>query len=318
MVEAGGRGDLDVLYSVGGNFVETLPEPKRVMRCLERIPFRIHQDIVVNSSMLIPPRGEESVVLLLPAQTRYEQVGGVTETTTERRILFSPHIPGHPIGEAKAEWEIPMLIAERAWPERAKLIHFDGTPQIREELGKANPNYAGIEKLSKEFDGMQWGGTRLCEGGVFKTPDGKAHFVPLELPDRAIPPGKFFLSTRRGKQFNSMVHGEKDGLTGGKRDAVFLSDEDADKLGVSNGSPVVIRSEVGEMKGKVLVSPIKPRNVQVFWPEGNTLIQAGACDPLCHVPDYNTFVEIVPMSDSPRRHGDTEETVVKESTPAIG
>ena len=32
-------------------------------------------------------------MLLLPAKTRYEQEGGGTETTTERRIIFSPEIP---------------------------------------------------------------------------------------------------------------------------------------------------------------------------------------------------------------------------------
>jgi anaerobic selenocysteine-containing dehydrogenase len=95
---------------------------------------------------------------------------------------------------------------------------------------------------------------------------------------------------------------------------VFLAQEDADKLGLSNGDPVMVRSDIGEMEGTVLLSPIKPRNVQVFWPEGNALIRAGASDPLCHVPDYNTFVEIVPMNGSPRRHGDTEEPPVKETT----
>jgi molybdopterin-dependent oxidoreductase alpha subunit len=136
MIEAAGQGNLDVLYSIGGNFVETLPEPKRVRKALEQIPLRIHQDIVVNSSMFLPAK---EAVLLLPAQTRYEQVGGVTETTTERRILFSPYLPGHPIGEAKAEWEIPMLLAEKAYPERAAHIHFEGTAQVREELGEGEP-----------------------------------------------------------------------------------------------------------------------------------------------------------------------------------
>ena len=37
MVEAGGRGELDVLWSVGGNFLETLPDPAAVREALERI-----------------------------------------------------------------------------------------------------------------------------------------------------------------------------------------------------------------------------------------------------------------------------------------
>ena len=60
-------------------------------------------DIVLSSQMLAEP-GE--VVVLLPAATRYEIPGGVTETSTERRIMFSPEIEGPRIGEARPEWEV--------------------------------------------------------------------------------------------------------------------------------------------------------------------------------------------------------------------
>ena len=62
---------------------------------------RIHQDIVLSSSMLADSDGD---VLVLPATTRYESPGGGTETSTERRIIFSPEIPGRRIGSARPEW----------------------------------------------------------------------------------------------------------------------------------------------------------------------------------------------------------------------
>ena len=36
--DAAHAGDIDVLYSVGGNFLETLPEPRFVQEALERVP----------------------------------------------------------------------------------------------------------------------------------------------------------------------------------------------------------------------------------------------------------------------------------------
>ena len=51
--------------------------------------------------MLVEGAGD---VLLLPATTRYESPGGGTETSTERRIIFSPEIPGRRIGSARPEW----------------------------------------------------------------------------------------------------------------------------------------------------------------------------------------------------------------------
>ena len=95
MIEQASRGELDVLYSSGGNFLEVLPDPELVDDALSRVPLRVHQDIVVSSQMLVDPG---DVVVLLPAATRYEQRDGGTETTTERRVAFSPEIAGTPGG----------------------------------------------------------------------------------------------------------------------------------------------------------------------------------------------------------------------------
>ena len=115
-IDAAHNGDIDVLYSVGGNFLETLPEPQFVRESLERVPLRVHQDIVVTHQMLVEPA---DTVVLLPAQTRYEQRDGGTETSTERRIYYSPEIPGRRIGETRAEFDIFMEVAKRARPDKA-------------------------------------------------------------------------------------------------------------------------------------------------------------------------------------------------------
>jgi hypothetical protein len=83
MLEAALAGTLEALYAVGGNFLDTLPQPADVERALAALPLRIHQDIVLSPGMLVPPG---DTVFVLPARTRYEHRGGVTETTTERRV----------------------------------------------------------------------------------------------------------------------------------------------------------------------------------------------------------------------------------------
>jgi len=296
MIEAAHEGKLDWFYISGGNFLETLPEPDFVRQAIKRVPVRIHQDIVLSPQMFVEP---EDTVLLLPAQTRYEQRGGGTETSTERRILFSPEIPGRRIGEAKAEWEIPMLIAERAKPERANLIHFEDSQAIRSEIARAVPAYDGIQNLKRTGDQVQWGGERLCEtresdGRItpkFQTADGRARFSVIEV-DQLVAEGQFRLSTRRGKQFNSMVQNRRDPLTGARREDVLMNSADAEKLGLTEGDAILLRNETGEMRGRCRISAIAPGNVQVHWPEGNVLLRRGVCDPECGIPDYNALVEI--------------------------
>src|SRR5437899_4394558 len=113
MIDAAHEGRLDVLYLAGGNFLEPLPEPEYVRAALGRIPLRIHQDLVLTSQMLVDPA---ETVLLLPAPTRYEQRGGGTETSTERRLYCSPATLGSRIGESGDEGGVVMDLAERALP----------------------------------------------------------------------------------------------------------------------------------------------------------------------------------------------------------
>jgi molybdopterin-dependent oxidoreductase alpha subunit len=289
MVEAGGRGEIDVLYSSGGNFLEVLPEPDVVDAALARVPLRVHQDVVLSTQMFTDP-GE--VVVLLPAATRYEQRDGGTETTTERRIAYSPEIPGPRPGEVRSEWEIFVQLARRVAPERAEQCAFTSGQEIRDEIARVVPAYSGVELLRTTGDAIQWGGTRLCEGATFPTPDGRAHFLAVAPSDVDVPPGSFVLSTRRGKQFNTMVHEQVDPLTGASRDALFMATSDIQGLGLRDGDRVVVRSDHGEMHARLHESPLRPGNVQVFFPEGNVLLRAGRRDATSGVPDYNAVVTV--------------------------
>jgi anaerobic selenocysteine-containing dehydrogenase len=127
------------------------------------------------------------------------------------------------------------------------------------------------------------------------TPDGKGHFSAVELPDEQVPAGQFLLTTRRGKQFNSIIHDEIDPLTGARRDDVIISAEDAERLGLKNGDALTLRNQLGEFKGRVRVDRIRPGVLAAHWPEINVLIPAGRLD-ASGVPDYNATVEIVGAS----------------------
>jgi predicted molibdopterin-dependent oxidoreductase YjgC len=289
MIDAGHERRLDVLFTSGGNFLETLPDPAYVDEALRRIPLRVHMDVVVSSQMLVDPH---ETVVLLPAQTRYEIRGGVTETSTERRIIFSPEIRGPRIAEARPEWDVFVDLARRARPELAERLRFDGTAAIRAEIARSVPMYEGIQQLRKAGDAIQYGGERLCEGWRFPTPDGKARFSVVELPEIELPDGAFLVATRRGKQFNSMVHEHADALTGAVREAVLMNGDDAGRLGLVHGDPVLLTSESGAFRGRVSVAPMKPGNLELHWPEGEVLIDRRKRSPQAGIPDYNAVVRV--------------------------
>jgi molybdopterin-dependent oxidoreductase alpha subunit len=288
MVEAAGRDQLDLLYCLGGNFLHTLPDPDYVAAAMQRIPLRVHQDIIVTDQMLLDPCDE---VILLPAKTRYEQDGGGTQTSTERRVMFSPELPRQ-VGEAKAEWRILRELAEAVDPQRASRLGCDSGASIRAEIAQVVPLYDGIQRLGRSGEAFQYGGAHFPAGRSFPTATGKAHLHAVPLPARERPSGTFVVSTRRGKQFNTLVYAEVDPLTGASRDAIFMHPDDAAALHLAGGDAIALVSPHGRFVGRVVMAAIAPGNLQLHWPEANVLIARGVVDALGGVPDYNAVVRV--------------------------
>ena len=300
MIEHAADGDVDLFWIVGGNFLETLADEARTRRALRRPRLRVHQDIVLSSGMLADSDGD---VLILPATTRYESPGGGTETSTERRIIFSPEVRGRRVGSARPEWQVFGEAMARAFPARASQIAFQSAAAIRAEIARAVPLYTGIETLQRKGDQVQWGGRTLYADGRFATADGKAHFAPIDAGrpahatvlgvEVAVDPSRAFrVSTRRGKQFNSMIQRDVDPLTGAHRDDVLMSATDMARLGIQEGDAVELRSASGAMTGRARAAEIVPGNLEVHWPEGNVLLDAGAIDHASMEPDYNATVTV--------------------------
>jgi predicted molibdopterin-dependent oxidoreductase YjgC len=193
----------------------------------------------------------------------------------------------------------------RAFPDRAAAIRFESAQAIRDEIARAVPLYKGIDTLRAKGDQLQWGGRTLYADGKFATPDGKAHFAIVSTtvrlkPDTTSAPyvasgfsRTFRVSTRRGKQFNSMIQRDVDPLTGAGRDDILISADDLQALGLDDGAPVELRSGCGTFTGRLKAAPIRPGNLEVHWPEGNTLLSPDAIDPDSMEPDYNADVTLI-------------------------
>ena len=100
------------------------------------------------------------------------------------------------------------------------------------------------------------------------------------------------LTTRRGKQFNSMTYGDRDPLlAGAERTAIVIDERDLKDLGLCEGDPVTVRSDHGALGLKVRSGPCRRGHAQGYWPECNALL-GRRYDPDSGEPDYNTSVEI--------------------------
>ncbi|WP_338785916.1 FdhF/YdeP family oxidoreductase [Metabacillus sp. FJAT-53654] len=282
---------IKLYYLSGGNFLETMPDPDFVEKALSELDIRVHQDIILNTSTLVDAK---EAVIVLPAKTRYEQEGGGTSTSTERMVYFSPEIEGNKnlIAEARAEWKIYIDLAKRVKPDTAHLVEFKSGQEIRDEIAKANKDYEGIQHLKKQGDVFQWGGAWLCEGGICPTPDGRGKLISIDIPDLGKKEGQFIVTSRRGKQFNSMVYKETDPFNGASRYDVLMNAKDASHLSIAEGEGIVVYNGFGVFQGKAKFVNIARGNLEVHFPEGNFLLPRGRYEKYAGIPDYNITVTV--------------------------
>jgi len=163
---------------------------------------------------------------------------------------------------------------------------------MREEIARVVPFYDGIQHLRKTGDAFQYGGPHLCSGGVCPLPGGRARLRTVDLPRTDAGGLPFHVSTRRGKQFNTLIYAEIDPLNGAPRDAVLMNPDDAANLHLANSDNIALKNSLGTYHGRVFLAPIAPGNLQIHWPEGNVIIPHGIYDTAGGVPDYNTRVTI--------------------------
>jgi anaerobic selenocysteine-containing dehydrogenase len=184
MIKAAQEGRLDFLCSMSGSLLDAPVDGRVVMKALERIGLRVHIGSALDPSMLAPPG---DIVLILPSRTRHETPEGTTATSVERRVRYSPPVPGPRAGEAKPEWEIPALIARRIDLSNEERFPWKDAKAVRAEIERAVPRYKGIAGLLEEGRWIQWGGERLYEKGFDALPGGKcrlkAEDLPPSLPD---------------------------------------------------------------------------------------------------------------------------------------
>jgi predicted molibdopterin-dependent oxidoreductase YjgC len=177
-LEAAAAGDVAVLYALGADVLSTFGAS--VQPGLARVSLRIHQATHLDPSMLLDPA---ETVLILPMETPQEQRGGGTITSVERRVRYSPRVPGYqPTGLARPAWQIPGQIATAAQPGLASAFEDQAPGPIRQEIRNLVPEYDGLQILSQAGDWFQWGGPQLYRSGSFKAKGDKARFAALTLP----------------------------------------------------------------------------------------------------------------------------------------
>jgi ferredoxin-nitrate reductase len=293
IIEGAVAGKIKALWFIATNPAVSFPNYAVLDQALKNVDFLVVQD------GFHPTPTSDFAHLVLPAAIWGEKEG--TYTNSERRIGKVNAVVTPP-GEARADFEICLDIAGRLRVREELYPGWQTTHDAFKEWQRISTgrmcDYSQFTWQQIEDEGgVQWGGERLYENGVFPNPDGRArlHCVPcepfVEQPNREFPiilnTGRTVehwhtrTKTARVAMLNTMVPNAW--LEMNPLDAKRLQLKPHDKVTVTSR-----RNSVRDLELRItgIVAP-----GQVFMPfhfsENNSnLVTLGAFDPISREPNF--------------------------------
>jgi predicted molibdopterin-dependent oxidoreductase YjgC len=299
MTNAVGDGQVRALYVMGENPLVADPDINHAHHCLEQGEFLVVQDIFLSETAQLAH-------VVLPATSFVEKDG--TFTGTDRRVQRVRKAI-EPLGDAKADWEIICLLAQKMGVDG---FDFTSPKEVMEEIAQLTPIYGGVsyERLD-EMGFLQWPcpapdhpGTPYLHKDRFSRGLGHFHAIefkgPAELPDDNYPytltTGRLMFHwhtgtmTRRSEKLHQEVP-----------DAyVEIHPDDAAKIGLNGGKRVRVVSRRGQIElGALVTDHIRPGVVFIpfhFAEAAANALTNSELDPIAKIPEYKVCavnVEVV-------------------------
>ena len=257
------RGEIDLLFALGGNFIAANPDTPRTSAAVARCRLTAHVSTKLNRSHTVPGAEE---ALILPCLSRTErdlQPAGPQRVTVEDSMSMvhasrgtNPPASEHLLSEprivarlARATFGPPSSNASSDPSSKpAAAIPWesfaDDYRRVRDAI------QATLPELFHDFNARleQPGGFYLGNSArdrLWTTPDAKAAFTVHDLPDLSLPQGQLRLMTLRSHdQYNTTVYDLDDRYRGifGTRHVLLLNELDLLERGLRDGDTLRITS----------------------------------------------------------------------------
>lgn len=279
------RGDIDVFFAMGGNFVGAISDTAAAEAAMRGAGLTVQVSTKLNRSHVVT--GDEALILPTLGRTEVDlQKGGPQFLSVEDSVcaVHATHgkVPPVAPGLLSEVAIVCRLAAATLDPELG--IDWAGFEAeydvIREHISRVVP---GFERFNEDV--RRSGGFVLPNGPRderrFDTATGKAMITVNELEHLERPEGRLILQTLRSHdQFNTTIYSLNDryrGITNG-RDVIFVNPFDLAELGLTDGQRVDIHSEWRDEPDRVLENyrvvsyPTARGCAAAYYPEANVLV----------------------------------------------
>lgn len=245
-IDAANEGKIKLFWSVCTNPAVSLPNLNKVFKTFSKDGlFVVAQDAYFTDTC-------KYANLVLPAAQWGEKEG--TMTNSERMVTHLKKAFAPP-KEAKTDWEIFASLAQELG---YKGFEYKNPKEIFAEFAVSTKDrLCDISTFAYEKLPLRWGGARLYENGFDKKP--VMHKTVFELPKQEMGM-EFVLTTGRLKnQWHTMTRtGKSEELLKDESEPYCLiSTEDAQRLGVKDGSKKTILAKHGKLKITFKIGEVK-------------------------------------------------------------
>ncbi|MEW5420774.1 FdhF/YdeP family oxidoreductase [Amorphus sp. 3PC139-8] len=299
-------GSSRAFIGLGGNFAVAMPDPQLAFSAFRGLDLNVQILTKLNRSALLTAK--HTYILPCLGRTERDVRNGVQQSVTVEDSMSMVHASRgtlKPASEAlMSEVAIIASLAQATFPDDGIdwAAMADDYGRIRDKIEEVFPDFYDFNERIREP-----GGFRLrvdASERKWDTPDGKAHFFVSAGTDEddGLDEGTLICTTLRSHdQYNTTIYGLNDRYRGisGRRDVVFVNEEDLANLSLAQGDTVDLVTRDGRvLAGMTAVSyPIARGSVAAYYPEANVLVGAADFDRDCGVPAYKS----IPVTL--RRHG---------------
>lgn len=270
-MRAAESGRIRAAFLLGGNLFSSNPDRKWAGAALQKIPFTVYLSTKLNEGH-IHGRGKSTVIL--PVLARDEESQSTTQESMFNFVRLSEGGEPSFAGEMKSEVEILAEFAQRVLPAgRFDWTQMRSHRELRKQIAQVVPGFQELEKIDENKKEFSIPG-RVFHESKFPTKDGKARFHVTALSAFKTSPEEFRLMTLRSEgQFNTVVYEREDIYRGNKhRNVVMLSQQDATRLVLKEGTRVRVITEIGSMEVEAAIVDIRSGNLAMYYPEANALV----------------------------------------------
>ncbi len=283
------RGEVDVFFAMGGNFLMAAPDTQATSKAIESCRLTVQVSTKLNRSHVIG--GQASLILPALGRTDLDLTGGSEQRVTVEDSMTMVHASAGglepPSPHVRSEVAIVCGLAERVLPDGGG-VNWAGLAadydRIRDHVEAVIPGFTDFNRRIDDSGGFALPHPPR-DSGTFPTTSGKAHLTCNTFDPTVVPEGRLLLQTLRSHdQYNTTIYGLDDryrGIHNGRR-VVFVRAEDLAALGHADGDHVDIVSEWTDgverraPRFRLVAYDVAAGTCAAYFPETNVLVPLGS------------------------------------------